>query len=379
MKHWAITLAILCLIPLACKEQKMASIEVFPPAPVIISFTKDHIIHLFPVLRENCIGLVYGERWAIATISQDKINLDEFPEKEFSISTAKALPQKDSDLLYVMTPKSVDLLDWRTRKVIDRFCDNSKTIANGLDLSKIADYKNGVAISVFNYDGEDDEIHRAFVIDDILNKKRLKEVPIPDYSRQFPVYFTPSYTIYRQNWQTPWRALDNDLNQITHPLVDLLNKDPSDSVFAVINDNMLVSEEQRHAFISTYSKVAKKDMLFLARWYGNAEVIPIPIDSAATSDGQRLVKTPNLNTISPSGKWVYFATDGGNYHKDSHYLIYLDPQLPTGFLPPFKLTIEGEVDLASWITKPEGLVVYKEGQLLCYDLSHFDPHNVGSK
>jgi hypothetical protein len=170
--------------------------------------------------------------------------------------------------------------------------------------------------------------------------------------------------------------LDNELNQTKYPLVDLLNKDTSDSVFAVLDDNMYISEELRHAFIISYSKAVKKDMLFLARWYADPEVIPIPIDSTATSGGQRLLKTPNNNTLSPSGKWVYFAADGGNYHKDTHYLIYLDPKLPTGFLPPFKLDLEGNVDQASWITAPEGLVLYFNEQLLCFDLSHFDPNKM---
>jgi hypothetical protein len=77
--------------------------------------------------------------------------------------------------------------------------------------------------------------------------------------------------------------------------------------------------------------------------------------------------------MSPSGKWAYFAIDGGDRLPDTHYLIYLDPALPSGFLPPFKLLIEGEVDVASWMTTPEGLVLYKGNELLYYDLSKFRP------
>ncbi len=347
----------------------MSANTAFPPVPVEIPFTKGQIVQLFPVLRENSIGLVYGERWAIARIDKTEIQLDNFPENEFSIPTAKALPQKAADLLYVKTSKGVDLLDWKQKRQTAAFMDISKSIEINIETSRISDYERGAAISVFEYFDKDENDKYEFVLDDILNKKRLKEVPLPGFSNELPVYFTPSYTIYRPSWHSQWRALDNDLNQTIHPLVDLLNKDTSNAVLAVLNDNMFVSEELRHALIITYNKTARKDMLFLARWYGIPEIVPVPM---AINDGERLMKSPNHNTMSPSGRWVYFAVDGGRTRKDTHYLVYLDPKLPSGFWAPFKLDFEGDVDLASWVAVPEGLVLYKNGQLSKYDLSHFD-------
>jgi hypothetical protein len=46
--------------------------------------------------------------------------------------------------------------------------------------------------------------------------------------------------------------------------------------------------------------------------------------------------------------------------------------LPSGYLPPFKLDIEGDVSCAGWMTTPEGLVLYKDAKLRYFDLSHFD-------
>jgi hypothetical protein len=68
--------------------------ELFPQNPAVIPFAMGQIFHLFPVLRENSIGLVYGERWAIAEVIGDNIELDIFPEEEFSIPNAKALLQE---------------------------------------------------------------------------------------------------------------------------------------------------------------------------------------------------------------------------------------------------------------------------------------------
>jgi hypothetical protein len=358
---------------LFCREKnKMNDYLNFPPNPIMIPFQKDEIMHLFPVLRPNSFGVVYGELWSIATVKGEDLHLDNFPESEFNISTAKAIPQKDSDILFVMTPKSVDLLYWNQKKTGPWFCDNSKTIANGIDKTKIIDYEKAIAISLFNYDGPDLSIHLSFVIDDIINKKRLKELPIPDnYDRQFPVYFTPSFVFYRLNYETPWIVLDNDLKVIKHPLVDLLNKDPSNGVFAVVNDNMLVSEEQKHAFIASYSKAAKKDLLFLASWYGDPKVQPITMDTTGLGP-RRFVTESSRNTLSPSGKWVYFSAASEGKLPNTHYIIYLDPKLPNGYLPPFKLGIEGKVTCAGWMTNPEGLVLYMDAKLWYFDLSHFD-------
>jgi hypothetical protein len=358
---------------LSCKEKnKMEDFSIFPPTSIVIPFHKDEIVHLFPVLRMNSIGLVYDEQWAIATINGENIHLERFPEGEFNSSSAKGLIQKDPELLYVRGNRILFLLNWRQKKVSADFYDISKSVGIGLGVSKIVDYEKGIALSVFNYDGKDQSIHFSFVLDDILNKKRLKEVPISDdYARQFPVYFTPSFVFYRLNYKTPWIALDNDINSVKHPLVDLLNKDPSDSVFAVLHDNMLISEELKHAFIASYSQAAQKDMLFLATWYGDPKVQPIVMDTSAIGP-RRLVLESGGNTMSPSGKWVYFSATSEGKLPNTHFIVYLDTALPNGYLPPFKLGIEGKVTCAGWMTNPEGLVLYMDAKLWYYDLSHFD-------
>ena len=112
-------------------------------------------------------------------------------------------------------------------------------------------------------------------------------------------------------------------------------------------------------------------MLFLATWYGDPKVQPILMDTSGLGS-RRLVTIPNRNTMSPSGKWVYFATNGEGKLPATHYIIYLDPNLPSGYLPPFKLSIEGDVACAGWMTTPEGLMLYKDAKLWYFDLSHFD-------
>lgn len=281
MTSWKILIAAVCCLSFTCKEQNMNN-ELFPQNPAVIPFAMGQIFHLFPVLRENSIGLVYGERWAIAEVIGDNIELDIFPEEEFSIPNAKALLQEIPELLYVKTPKSIELLNWERLKIDASFCDNSKTIANGLDIAKIIDHSNGIALAIFNYDGDNGEIERSFVIDDIFNRKRLKEVPIPKHIPPLDVFLTPSFVFYQYVWEdfeSPWIVLDNDLNETKHPLADLLNDYAKKMVFYASHDLVYISEPLEHALIIAYNQITKTDNLYLARWYKEPEIIPVPFDS----------------------------------------------------------------------------------------------------
>ncbi len=372
MRRYLRVLFLLSTVLFFCKEHKMGNYSIFPPNPIMIPFGQDEIVHLFSVHRMNSIGMVRDEQWAIATIKGDDIHLDNFPIDKFECSNCKAIVQNKLLEVYFRSDKSVGILNWSAKQVISEYFDFSKSTSIGIEGAKIINDQKGIAISVFCYNSKDMKSHYSFVIDDILNKKRLKEIPIPDdCARQFPVYFTPSYVFYRHNYKTLWLALDNDLNVTSHPLVDLLNKDPSNSVYSVLDDNMLVSEEKKHALIVSYSKAADKDMLFLATWHGDPKMQPIVMDTSEIGP-RRLVTYPNINTMSPSGKWVYFATKEEGKLPATHYIIYLDPKLPNGYLPPFKLGIEGNVQCAGWMTTPEGLVLYKDAKLWYFDLSHFE-------
>jgi hypothetical protein len=84
-------------------------------------------------------------------------------------------------------------------------------------------------------------------------------------------------------------------------------------------------------------------------------------------------------TFSPSGKWAYFNGDGEGKQPDTHYIVYLDPKLPNSSLPPFRLSVEGKVQCAGWMTAPEGLVLYKDGKLWYFDVSDFESGESGEK
>ena len=119
----------------------MRSSDAFPPMPVAIQVTYNTINHLFPLLKKNSVGIVYGETWAIATLKDNqKIYLDVFPFDKFSMPIACALPQYSEDILFVKGDKSVFILDWKKKELIASFKDVSKTLDVGLDKTKVIDY-----------------------------------------------------------------------------------------------------------------------------------------------------------------------------------------------------------------------------------------------
>jgi hypothetical protein len=379
MRTCKILITILTCLSVACVEKTAETDSVFPPKPIEIAFNKNAVHHLFPVIKRSSIGIVYGRRWSIGNIKGKNICLDNFPAKEYGIPTSRALIQHNEDFLYIRSPKSIDLLDWKKKKLKTDFMDLSKGLGIGIDKAKIVDEKKGFALSLFRYDDEEMHFHYQFVLDDIFNKKRLKELPIPPHLSPLAAFFTPSYIFYYYRTVdsiSPWMALDNNLDTISHPLVSLLNSSFMDSLFFIEHEAMLVSEEQQHALILAKNRQTRQEAMYLAQWHDKPEIHKIPFDTAIIAGERSLLSDCSLNTMSPSGKWCFFKVDG--YRQgipDGYFLIYLDPAISTGSSQPISLNDIDNIEYASWMTSPEGLVLYGKGKFLYYDLSIFDQHS----
>jgi hypothetical protein len=188
-----------------------------------------------------------------------------------------------------------------------------------------------------------------------------------------PVFFTPSATIYCENWESPWKAIDNDLNEISYPLAKILTEN-SKLVFPSTN-SVLISDNFKQAIILATNRITEQQSLFLASWYHDPVLSPIPLASSAFQGRHPVAEK---STLSPSGKWAYFKADGDNPSiPTGNFLIYLDPALPSGYLPPFYLGFDGEIEAATWMTNPEGLVVFIDGRLFYWDLSQFKAEDFG--
>jgi hypothetical protein len=376
MRSYKIVVIIAACFLAACSQKTPNPAVGFPQKPVEIVFAKDAIHHLFPVIKDKSIGIVYGHRWSIGTIRGYHIKLDNFPEKYINFTTAKAIPQSDNNRIYIKTNRSIYTLDWKSKKITSNFEDNTRGIKIYIEKSKKVKSDDRLIISLFEYFDEDGNPHYQFVLDDIFNKKRLKELPIPPHLSPLAVFFTPSYIFYYYRTVdsiSPWMALDNNLDTISHPLVSLLNSSFMDSFFFIGHENMLVSEEQQHALILAKNRQTKQEAMYLAQWHDKSEIHKIPFDTAIIAGERSLLSDCSLNTMSPSGKWCFFKVDG--YRQgipDGYFLIYLDPAISTGASQPIRLNDIDNIEYASWMTNPEGLVLYGKGKFLYYDLSKVD-------
>jgi hypothetical protein len=371
----------ICLV-WSCKEPDMIESSPLLPKPVAIPFYKGEVNNLFAVAKKKSIGMTYdGDNFAIAEIQGDDLELDDFPKGDtFSGYLTKPLFQSNQDTLFVNGDKFLFALDWKNKKVISFFEEMSRAIEGHFEISKIIK-ENHQILSLWYFspeEGEDKSEKYFLTIDDVINRKRIKEIPILDPDYDFPVFFTPTHVIYHSNDSSPWKVIDNNLEETTHPIVDLLKKYEEDSVFFAFNKETFISENNEQSLIISYNLIVKKDMLFLASWNSEPKVQPIVIDSSLIGN-RRLVNNSGNNTMSPSGHWVYFCARAERFDPDRHFLIYLDPKLPNGCLLPMRLGLEGSIGCAGWVTEPEGLVLYMNNQLLYYDLSRFDPRKAAQK
>jgi hypothetical protein len=64
--------------------------------------------------------------------------------------------------------------------------------------------------------------------------------------------------------------------------------------------------------------------------------------------------------------------DSENKRSLNHMLLYLDPSLANGYLPPRIIASGKNEDRAAWMSEPEGLVIFSKGQVSLWNLPKFD-------
>jgi hypothetical protein len=362
--------------------------SLLPLTPIQLPLKTNEIIDVFPVLKERSIGLVHEKTLSLATIAGSDLCVDQMPLKGLRSKNPIGLPQEDIDSLFVKDAKSLLLVDWSKKILVSEFFDNSILMETQIEKSKIIDYHNGIALSLFRYCEKNGDNFHQFAIDTIPYKKRLKKIKIPkSCDRPLTAYFTPSFVFCRSGPTMPWNTWDNDLNMTSHPFADLLNRSAQNREFLSPHCNMLISEKQKHAFIVSHSAETNSDSMFLATWHCDPKILPVAAVERAMRPGdefghQKQMKhtkglriVPKRNGISPSGKWVFFSIINNGNPPATHYLMRIAPKLPCGYLPPYKLGIEGNVTCMGWMTYPEGLILSMDTQLWYLDLSRFDAGN----
>ncbi|MBN1130693.1 MAG: hypothetical protein JXA71_17020 [Chitinispirillaceae bacterium] len=215
--------------------------------------------------------------------------------------------------------------------------------------------------------------------DNLIDKKRVKQVPVCTESQEYKtnrrsdfnadplVSFGSSFVIYRESHEYRWLSVNNELDYIDHPLRDTLNE--YRDYFATDLVSLEIAPDRPHAVAICHQGIGQRHFASVIQWNKAPAVMPVPLTLQKNED----IEYSSL-LLSPSGTWAYFNTSGGPAGS-RHFLLYLDPDLPGGCLPPFELGVRASDSKATWITTPEGFVMQVGEKMLYWDLSRFDPRS----
>jgi len=353
-------------------------------APAVIPFTETvHGAFTLPLPCRVGIEAVvssFESRFAIVTFSgQSIIGVDTVSAEEYKGGTRSVLGSEDEHNLVLLSAAEVAVLDRPENRVSVEYTTASPRadfqtkyfqgkIAGSDRLLIIAEVSPSVG-----EEGVVDATLHSLVYDDVRVRKTLSRIVIEHpLNEQPPVFFSKDVVIYRnkrKDASEPWKALDNTLSPISHPLCALLDREFRQFLIY----GLVMSDRHRHAVVSATNADTKMPAINYISWKSSK------VSSIAMPAGMFLGQK-NL-MMSPSGKWVFFTATIDNEGKRAmnHVLVYLDPDLPSGFLPPFVVAEGKNEDRAAWITEPEGLVVFGKGQVSLWDLSKFVPKKPKTK
>ena len=245
-------------------------------------------------------------------------------------------------------------------------------VQNTYDKAKVIDFNRKLVLTVFEplYKGNDYKTAvnntYALTIEDLINQKRIKQLPISTLSGDYinstngdlaptpEAFFGDDFTVYRENPHYAWLCVDNNLETIEHPLQKLLNE--NESIFKGNTTTLYISQKNKYA-VAMYGSFGNNSLVILS-WDGEPVVIPVELKG-------ELYRFRHHFTMSPSGKWVFFQTE-----KSGNYVLPIHKELPSMHLSPIKLDYsDNYIGKITWMTNPEGLIIYTEHKFHYWDLS----------
>jgi hypothetical protein len=354
--------------------------EIWPVNPVEICF-KDRIISIFPVTSVNAFGMIAGkpdqESLRKGVISGKHIHEMVFPLDIYEPSDEIGICLNDRcDEMYMSANRILSIVDWKNKKHLIEYFGVGKILENDYLKTKVINEEEKIILTVFApfYNSSFSDYNNetfSLTLEDLINKKRVKAIPISSESGDFNlvdksffgrvplVSFGPSCVIYRESWEYRWLAVNNDLDYIEHPLKDTLNE--YKEFFGSDLVSLEIAPDQPYAIAIGQKELGQPHFAAIIQWNKAPAIMPVSLKLQKDED----IDYSSL-LLSPSGRWAFFSTS-----KSRYFLLYIDPDLPGGCLPPFELNTTGFDNKATWITKPEGFIMQAGEKMLYWDLSKF--------
>ena len=369
---------------------KTVKLSNFPFPPCIIK--KDGIVtSLFPVPQEFSIGMIAGkpdkETLRIAKITGNIFRYEEIPRSKFKAVDETGSFFDNGKRVYLYQHRIVSVVNFKTKKMEIEYLGLGNVIENLILKSWMIDDSKLHVLTVFNplYDKNAQFINHTYclTIEDLLNQKRLKSLPINTESGDYKirsksevfsypdVFKAGNAIIYRESADYKWLAVDLSLNYIEHPLCSLLNDNKS--VSPSRNFEMCIDEKAKFAVMASYNGTLKKDCINILNWQKEPHFTPVVYPSGSFAE-------PNYIcfSMSPSGMWIFF-TSNRKPHGEDDYLLLIDDKLPGGYFPPLYLGKDIDIRKVSWITNPEGLLIYTGEKFLYWNLDGFEVSEIKSE
>jgi hypothetical protein len=353
-----------------------------PPCPLKEVEFKDPIVSIFPVGLENAFGMIAGkpdhETLRIGFIEGQQFKEKVFNRKGFEPAEEIGYCYRDCNEMLMAGHRILRWINWELKKEEIVYWGVGDVLENEYLKTKLIDTEKKIVLTAFCplYDENYERINYTWCLthEDLINKKRIKSIPIntlsgayktntrSDLSPNPDVFFGPDYVIYRESPEYPWLCVNNNLDSIDHLLKDALNQNTL--FFATDFVSLEISSTMPYAVAVCKEPLSGKRTVAMVQWNKAPAVMPIELKFSKNEE----VDNKSLQ-LSPSGSWAYFTTFDRSERR--HFLLYIDPDLPGGCLPPFELNTTGFDNKATWITKPEGFVMQVGGKMFYWDLSKF--------
>ncbi|MBN1757522.1 MAG: hypothetical protein JW863_04355 [Chitinispirillaceae bacterium] len=351
---------------------------------------KNTVWSVYPLPEENRFGMIAGKKEddatvSIVTIKKDRLDIDEIPRSAFEPASERGEKAINSSSLFLLGNRIITILDIRGKKEVCSYWGVGNVLNNYYEKSKVVDFERQLILTLFRPQYDDSfkqVINNSYVltIENLKDSARVKQIPVATLSGDYKtstkgdlpsppqLFFGSTFTVYRESPSYDWLCVDNNLEPIEHPLCTILNDDKalffSETFFLF---DMAICEPKKIAAL-IYRKERTARILLIA-WDREQPVIPVPIEFKPP-----VAPVFNHFSLSPSGTWLYFEGETGVHDEYSgSYLVYLDPTLPNIAFPPIKIDLAQSAEHLTWMTVPEGLIVYTNKKFHYWDLSQFDP------
>jgi hypothetical protein len=346
--------------------------------PVVVPFDPP-VCNAFTLPLPNRVGieiLISSFERQFATISftdHNILSVDSVPLDESKEGIKAVLGSQNGSDLVLLQNRVISILNRETNRITDEYSTalpqpdllteyfQGKMVTNSDNVLVIAEMQPSVG-----EEGILDPTLHSLVLENVKGRKTIKRIVFNHpLGESPPVFFSQDAIIYRNKRKDiaePWKAVDNTLSPVNHPLCAILDSEFKQSLLW----GMVISEQHKHAVIYSRAVNTKMPAITYVSWQTN-RVAPVTMPTGILANQKNLM-------ISPSGKWVFFTaiTDDENKRSVDHTLLNLDPSSENGYLPPRIIAAGKLEDRAAWMSDPERLVVFCQGQVMVWDLSKFE-------